>query len=161
MDEIRRLFGKLRGVLRRRGRTRDEADELIQEAFLRLQVYSRGHQVQQAEAFLVRTALNLSVDRHRRAHADRMVANALETLPLADPGPSPDEVCNTQQRLQHLRAGLDSLSPRAREVFLMHRLDGYSHAQIAAQLGITLSMVEKHMARAALFITDWMDGIEE
>jgi outer membrane receptor protein involved in Fe transport len=40
------------------------------------------------------------------------------------------------------------LSPRQREVFLLNRLEGYSFPQIAARLGISLSMVEKHAAKA-------------
>ena len=42
--------------------------------------------------------------------------------------------------------GARRLSPRAREVFLMHRLEGFSHAQIASTLRISVSTVEKHIA---------------
>jgi RNA polymerase sigma-70 factor (ECF subfamily) len=42
-------------------------------------------------------------------------------------------------------------------VFLLNRLEGYSFPQIAERLGISLSMVEKHAARAVLFLTDWME----
>ena len=41
-------------------------------------------------------------------------------------------------------------------MFLLNRLEGYSFPQIAAQLGISLSMVEKHAAKAVLFLADWM-----
>jgi RNA polymerase sigma-70 factor (ECF subfamily) len=57
-------------------------------------------------------------------------------------------------------AGFNALSPRRREVFLLNRVEGYSFPQIAAHLGITLSMVEKHAAKAVLFLTDWMDDEE-
>ncbi len=50
-----------------------------------------------------------------------------------------------------------ALSPRRREVFLLNRLEGYSFPQIAEQLGISLSMVEKHAAQAVpVPLTDWM-----
>ncbi len=161
MEEVRSVLAKLRRMLRHRGRTADETDDLIQEACLRLQMYCREHKIDQTEAFLVRTVLNLIVDVRRKEHAHPVVPGALEKLPLIDARPDPHEVYAARQRLQHLRAGLETLSPRAREVFVMHRLDGLSHVQISRQLGISLSMVEKHAAKAMLFLTNWMQGIEE
>lgn len=66
MDGVRPLIVKLRRLLRSRGQSVDDTDDLIQEAFLRLQVYCRERAVNRPEAFLVRTALNLAVDRFRR-----------------------------------------------------------------------------------------------
>jgi RNA polymerase sigma-70 factor (ECF subfamily) len=149
------LFTKLRKLLRSRGRTVDDAEDLIQEAFLRLQVYCQDKPVDKPEAFLMRTALNLSVDESRRAHNRLMQADGLEML--IDTRPAPDEVLATQQRLQRVKQALHALSPRARCVFLLHRADGYTYAQIATQLGISVGTVEKHMAKAALFIDTWLD----
>ena len=157
MDEVKLLRIKLRRLLRSRGRSVDDTDDLIQEAFLRLQLYCREHAVQKPEAFLVRTALNLSADQGRRERRARIQPGALETLELIDPSPAPDAVYEGQKRLQHWMAGINALSPRQREVFLLNRTEGYSFIQIAERLGITLSMVEKHAAKAVLFLTDWMD----
>ena len=49
---------------------------------------------------------------------------------------------------------LDELAPRTREIFLMHRVEGYSCAHIAQHFGISLSAVEKHIARAVLSLMD-------
>lgn len=157
MEEIRSLFYKLRRLLRSRGRSAEDADDLIQEAFLRLQVYCREHRVEKPEAFLVRTALNLSADLARRDRRQPVEHGALDHLTLLDPSPSPDAVYAAQKRLQHWKRGLAALSPRRREVFLLNRLEGYSFPQIAERLGISLSMVEKHAARAVLFLTEWME----
>jgi len=62
VTELKLILLKLRRLLRSRGRSLDDTDDLIQEAFLRLQLYCRDHQVEQPEAFLVRTVLNLSTD---------------------------------------------------------------------------------------------------
>jgi RNA polymerase sigma-70 factor (ECF subfamily) len=48
----------------------DEADDLVQEAFLRLERYEREHEVQSREAFVMRAATNLGVDRARRVAAN-------------------------------------------------------------------------------------------
>ena len=156
MDEFGTLLFKLRRLLRSRGRTVDDTDDLIQEAFLRLQLYCRDHEVEKKEAFLVRTALNLSTDQARRDHRVTL-EHGLEEIVLVDPYPTPDEVYASQKRLLLWKQGVAALSPRRREVFLLNRVEGYSFPQIAQRLGITLSMVEKHAAKAVLFLTDWMD----
>ena len=157
MDEIHSLMSKVRRVLRRRGRSRDEADDLIQEAFLRLQVYCRDHEVRNTGGFLLRTALNLALDRIRHARVASVVAQSLEELPLVDPSPPLDEVYAAHERLLRMKAGLEAMSPRRREVFILNRIEGYSFPQIAERLGVTVSAVEKHAAKAILFLTDWMD----
>jgi RNA polymerase sigma factor (sigma-70 family) len=160
MDEIHLLVLKLRRLLRSRGRSIDDTDDLIQEAFLRLQMYCRGKSVLQSEAFLVRTALNLSADQRRHERVAAVIPGALNSMQFIDPSPSPDAVLAAQERLLHLKAGLAALSPRRREVFLLNRVEGYSLVQIAERMNVSLSMVEKHMAKAVLFLTDWMDDEE-
>jgi DNA-binding NarL/FixJ family response regulator len=49
-------------------------------------------------------------------------------------------------------------SPRTREVFLMHRIEGLRCREIASRLGISQRSVEKHIARAALFLAEWTGG---
>lgn len=160
-DDIQSLVAKVRRALRRRGRSHDETDDLIQEAFLRLHVYCRDHAIRNTGGFLYRTALNIAFDRRRRDRVTAVVSGALDELPLVDPYPLPDEVCAGQERLQRMKAGLEAMSPRRREVFILNRIEGYSFSQIAERLGITLSMVEKHAAKAILFLTDWMDEATE
>src|SRR5262245_16610772 len=85
MDEVLPLLAKLRRLLRSRGRSVDDTDDLIQEAFLRLQLYCRDHTIERKEAFLVRTALNLSAYQTRREHRESLEHGVLEKLPLIDP----------------------------------------------------------------------------
>lgn len=140
---------RLKTVLRHRGASPEHAEDLVQEAVLRLHVYTRNTgPVVDREAFLMRTVLNLAVDAHRRGHLDRYEEESVETLRLADLGPSPDEVLAAEQRLLHYGAALERVSWRTREVFFMHRLQGFTHAEIAKQLGISVSAVEKHVASA-------------
>lgn len=157
MDPIAQLLTTLRKVLRPTGRTVDETDDLIQEAFLRLQTYRRSRHVAVPEAFLVRTVKNLYVDMMRqRSNRGQHTTVDNEVLHLIDPTPPPDEVLVHQQSLQKLKAGVRALTPRTREVLLLYRIDGLSQAQIAARLSISVSAVEKHIAKAALHLSEWM-----
>jgi RNA polymerase sigma factor (sigma-70 family) len=160
MTSVAVLIVKLRKLLRHKGRSPEDTDDLIQDAFLRLEVYRRERVVQEPEAFLVRTVQNLSIDLLRKSAHRLHVGVETQEARLIDPRPPPDEVLTGQQRLQQLRRGLESLAPRTREAVLLHRIEGYSHAQIAAHLGISISAVEKHIAKAALFLSDFLAGEE-
>jgi RNA polymerase sigma-70 factor (ECF subfamily) len=149
MDWLMVHFPRLKKLLQRRGNTREEAEDLIQQAFLRVKVYcDEGGEVKEPEAFLVRTVLNLSRDVRAREHRDLYLAERVETLAIADPSPTPDEVLEFEDRLKELENVLTTISPRTREVFYMHRLNGLSYAQIAEHFDVSVSSIEKHIARA-------------
>jgi RNA polymerase sigma-70 factor (ECF subfamily) len=149
MDWLMAHFPRLEKLLRRRGRTREEAEDLIQEAFLRVKLYcDEGGQLKTPEAFLVRTVLNLASDARAREHRELYSEKRIETLLLLDDGPTPEELLAAEDCLRDLERTLDAINPRTREVFFMHRLDGLSYAQIAAHFDVSVSSVEKHIAKA-------------
>lgn len=150
------LLSKLRRLLASRGQHSDAIDDLMQEAFLRLQVYCRDRPVHNTEAFMVRTVLNLAAEQGRRSGSSPVTLNDAAVEMVIDPSPPPDEMYVRQKKMQCMKAGLQRLNARPREVLLMHRIDGLSHVQIAERLGISVSMVEKHVARASFFLRDWM-----
>lgn len=140
---------KMRGVLSRHGREREEIEDLMQDALVRLLEYCEHDvEVREPEAVLVRTVQRLAMNRDRDAHAELYADQPIEKLDLIDPSPTPEEVLSAEQCLDRLRKTLDALSRRTREVFFMHRLHGFSYAQIARQLDMPVSTVEKHIARA-------------
>jgi len=149
-------FRRLRMLLLRRGRTREEAEDLIQDAFLKMQEYcERGGQVRQPEGFLVRTVLRLAANARRDAHRNLYCEEPVENLTLiVDTTPTPDEVLAGDQCLERMRDALDAVSRRTRDVFFMQRLDGLSYAQIAQRLGVSISAVEKHIASALAILAD-------
>jgi len=156
MDRLPRYFRRLQKLLLRRGRSREEAEDLIQEAFLKMQEYcERGGQVRQPEGFLVRTVLRLAANARRDAHRDLYCEDQVENLTLiVDATPTPDEVLAGDQCLERMRNALDAVSRRTRDVFFMHRLDGLSYAEIAKRVGVSISAVEKHIASALATLAD-------
>jgi RNA polymerase sigma factor (sigma-70 family) len=137
---------------------RDDAEDLLHDAWVRMT--ERAAAVDNAEAFLVRSASNGGRDAYRRERLQppSSQVSELQIAGVRDDLPLQDEALIARHRLERLLAGIDQLSPRTREVFLMHRLDGRKHREIAAQLGITQSAVEKHVAKAVEVLTDWMEN---
>jgi RNA polymerase sigma factor (sigma-70 family) len=156
-----RLFWQqlLRRVTRRVGR--ENAEDVLHSAYVRLRAYREQHAVADLAAFLLRTAVNIAIDNRR--HDSFVIDQPVDTAcaDWADPTPLQDEVIEARIRLQKVWAGLDQLAPRTRDVFLMHRLEGLRHREIAVRVGISQSAVEKHIARAALFLTEFSRRDEE
>lgn len=108
-------------------------------------------------AFLMRTALNLSIDAHRaqRAHGEEV---AIDDVVLADLAPGVEDVLLGRERLARMSVCLGRLPERTRGIFLAHRLDGRSYTDIARELGISVNAVEKHVTKATLLLTCCMEG---
>ena len=144
--EVPRLLTRLRTLLTRRGRSREDAEDLIQEAFLKLEQYCQhGKEVACVEAFLKQTVENLSASQFRTEHPYIKGRIELDGELLRDPAPTPDEVFAAQQRLEQLQK---LLPPRTREVYFMHKFGGCGYAEIADRLGCSISLVEKILASA-------------
>jgi len=145
------------GLLKRVARhTRHSADaeDLLHSAYLRLEQYRVEHVVENPTAFLVRTAANLAIDHHRHEKFWEP-GDAKRDGQRPDEAPLQDEVIAARTRLERVKEGLAQLSPRTREIFLMHRLRGLKYREIAVHFGISQSAVEKHIAKATLFLTEW------
>lgn len=142
----------------RRTRSRDEAEDLLHAAFIRLERYRAKHAVANPSAFLVKTAVNIGIDRHRHERFLSDPITETDMFEVPDDSPTQDEVIDGRARLERVKAGLARLSPRTRDIFLMHRLDGVKYREIALRLGLSESSVEKHIAKAALFLGEWMEG---
>jgi len=151
------VFSRVRAALMRRGRSVHDADDLVQEAWVRLAGYERGQTVDKPEAFLMRTALNLSIDAHR-TRVSRGDEVLLDEVVLVDLAPGAEAVVLARERLARLSVCLGRLSDKTRDIFLAHRIDGLTYQEIAREHQLSISTVEKHIAKATLQVTSWMEG---
>ena len=151
------VFSRVRSALMRRGRSSHDAEDLVQEAWIRLACYQRDHEVEKPEAFLMRTALNLSIDAHRLriSHGEEVL---VEDVVLVDLAPTAEAVLLAKERMERLSFWLSRLTPKTRDIFLSHRLEGLTYREIAQRHGLSISTVEAHIAKATLRLASWMDG---
>lgn len=154
MTTLAEILRKARRAVVRQGISDQDADELVHEAFLKVERYQLDHIVRSQEALLVRAAVNLSIDRQRRSnHMPLADAAVLHELP--DAAPDPARIVEARARLRQVTAGLDRLPERTRRVLLKRRLENMSYAEIAASEGMTVAAVEKLVARATLQLMNW------
>ena len=150
-----RYYRELLAFLTRMVNDRDRAADLAQESYARILAVERaGETVGEPRAFLYRTARNLVVDQHRRAdvrnqwHADH---DGLGEAGDAVPGPAswqPEVAASSAQGVSALLDTIAALPPRAREALVLHKFDGLSQSEVAQAMGISLTMVERHIKLA-------------
>ena len=117
-----------------------DAEEVAQEAWIRMYGLENPEELDNARAFLFQTASNLSIDRIRRRNLE-----AKHNNPSDETAHSVEEQIASQQVLDLLNVALMELPVKVRQAFVLHRLKGLSYAQIASQLDVSTSMVEKYI----------------
>jgi RNA polymerase sigma-70 factor (ECF subfamily) len=142
--------------LRARCGEQAEAEDVLQELWMKLQGHSSGP-IANPRAYLFQMANHLVLDRvrerRRRALRDREWAETVQIGQAAEgeiaaPGPTPPELLEEQEELRRLAQALAALPEGARRAFCLHKIDGLSHGEVAGLLGISRSGVEKHVAVA-------------
>lgn len=139
----------LKSQLMRGGRSCEDAEDLIQEAYLRVHEYcEHGGEAREPEKVLVRTVMRLAMNQQRDRVRHAYVDCPIEELALVDPAPPAEERLAIQRTLHLIAQAIEALPPRTREAFLLRRMDGLSYADIASKLGVSVSAIEKHVGRA-------------
>jgi len=155
---VERLFRsqapKLLRFLGRRTARPDDAADILQEAFLRLtRLFTFGPVPDRPEAYLQQIVSNLLKDgSRRRASRSDALHGPLDAQPIVDPAPGPTDYVEARQMLRAYEACLLTLRPKTRLIFLLHRRDGLTYAEIAVEAGLSVSGVEKHMMKAIAHI---------
>ncbi len=154
-DLVARHSAALEKYLARKLDNPDDAAEIAQEAFLRLHRLEQPASLDNARAFLYQVATNLALDHLRRRQLHfRFLNQEQSTGGLANPdegrtdGVSPEQIVAARQRLEAIERALDELPFKARQAFLLHRRSGMSYSEIAEQLGVSVSSVEKYILQA-------------
>jgi len=155
---VSQLVTKLRNIVIARGTHRDDADDVVQEAFVRLEAYMQAHEVRSKEAFLVSAAVNIATDEARRRQRSPFAREKFNVDLVTDSMPYPDELLDARERLRRVGEGLERLDPLVKRIVLAHRLDGATFPQIAAKENLSVANVEKKVARAILFLMKWRDS---
>lgn len=136
------------GYLVKLTRSKHDAEDIAQEAFLHLWFARSSGPIHKPKSFLFITASNLVKDRSRLAHTHAMrEAVPVEDVEIADSS-EPSQVLESDQALTQIVRTLEDLRPSTRKAFILDRVELCTHPQIAARMGITVSMVEKHISYA-------------
>lgn len=156
-DDIKTVLSRVRAALRRRGASLHDAEDWTQEAWLRMSRHLDGRAVPNPEGYLIRAAINISIDEYRSksAHGEETV---LDDVVVADAAPSLDAQLLGKERLERMWRCMDRMPLRTREMFLAHRVADRTYADIGREFGVSETVVAKHVAKATALLTGWMEG---
>jgi len=141
-----------------------KADDVLQEIYLKIQRTKLTAPIDNRVAFLFRIANNLALDHRRRIERSlkrdhkwhEESGHFLGSEPVYD-GPDADARIDAKAKISKIIQLVRQLPPQCAKVFVAHKLEGLSHAEVAERLEISRSTVEKHMGKALRYLAKHLD----
>lgn len=154
-ERVTQMFDELREPVYRylvcRGASPAEADDVIQETFLRLyQHLNAGGKEDNLRAWVFRVAHNISVnDVKRYNHLFSVAPPGFAGLEISqvDPTPGPEDLLLRKEEMARVHAAMSSLSEQQKQCLYL-RAEGFRYREIAEVLGVTMSTVAESLRRA-------------
>lgn len=127
-------------------RSEELAEDILQDLFIK--IWEVRHTINPElnfGALLYKIAANLSKNAYRRNLYDQVMRKQINP----DHGHNPiEESLNQSDAKEVLQAALNKLTPRQREVYVMHKIDGLSYQEISSRLNISASAINHHIQEA-------------
>lgn len=150
LDALYRKYSEaLRRFLVRRRVKRDEVADIVQETYCRVLKSRELQTIRHPRAFLFQVASNvvLNAAKHRRTVGEDDAIDD-SSAEIVDEQPSAYRRLKAEQELAIVRAALAELPDTCREVFVLNRFESRSYSEIAQELDLSVSMIEKHVSHA-------------
>jgi RNA polymerase sigma-70 factor (ECF subfamily) len=150
-DSYARLRPQMLAIAYRMLGSFSEAEDVVQDAFIRAQLASETRPIESEEAYLTTITTRLAINRLRSARISRAAypGTWLPEPVLTEPGPEPGESAELADTLSlALLAVLERLTPTERAAFLLHDVFGYEYPEIAGILGKTEANCRQIAVRA-------------
>ena len=128
------------------------AEDLAQEAYLKVAQAMHAGSIEHLRPFLYQTAQHLAFDHLRSQRSKRRYEcppdDSAQIAAVPTPFPGPESHAQGQQQLRRLQQVLQGLPARQQRILILHRLHGLAQGEIAERLGVSLSTVEKDLRQA-------------
>lgn len=143
--------------LARRMNSLEDAEDIAQAAFIRLYTLDDPEKLSNAKAFLFQVAANMSIDQLRRKvlHQNYLEREGAKTpsdgvAPTSTPVEdiSLEREMEARETLKSIYQSLEGLPQNPRQAFILNRAKGLTYGEIAEQMGVSVSSVEKYILEA-------------
>lgn len=136
---------------------KEDVEDVVQETYLRAYVAEQKTQISQHKSFLFRTAKNIALTKLTRK--SKKVTDFLEDYSRRNDwehDPTPDEIVDAQQQLTIYCAAVETLNGKCREAFLLKKVHGMTNKEIAKQMSLSMSSIEKYLHHAMIACDDYI-----
>ncbi|MCK9563376.1 MAG: sigma-70 family RNA polymerase sigma factor [Bacteroidales bacterium] len=146
-------YSELIGVWRSAGHGKEEGEDAMHDTVLGMLKNGVGA-IDDPRAYMARGTSNRLISRYR--HIKALEITPLDELVEAEHPATTgaDASAQFQQLAEALASALEELPPKCRWVYIRHRLEGWTHTEIAREMGLSRSMVEKYMTRALRHVSE-------
>jgi RNA polymerase sigma factor (sigma-70 family) len=149
VGQLFRKYGKqLHTFLNSRLHPQD-VEDVAQKTYLQLLQHPCPADIQNPQAYLFRTASNLAIDSLRRdGTRSRHTEPDTEADEVIGGQPALEVVVDGELRFRRFMEALDELPELCRHAFILHRMEGLGHAEVAERLGISKKTVQRYVLKA-------------
>ncbi|WP_317931197.1 RNA polymerase sigma factor [Halioxenophilus sp. WMMB6] len=132
----------------------EDAEDIAQNAFIRIQRLTQSGELENPKAYLYQTASNLAIDKIRREKLhtayiqSEMIDSSMGIQSNDTDNCCPERQLGARQQLQKVEAALAQLPVKCRQAFMLHRVRNMSYNDIAQEMNVSVSSVEKYILQA-------------
>jgi RNA polymerase sigma factor (sigma-70 family) len=135
-----------------------DVEDVTQKTYLQILQHPCPTEIQSPQAYLFRTASNLAIDSLRRDGTRfRHTEHDIEADEVPGSQPALETIVDDELRFRQFMAALDELPELCRHAFILHRLEGLGHAEVAERLGISKKTVQRYVLKALLHCEQRME----
>ena len=146
-DLVAQMRPALVKYFKRKSGSAVEAEDLAQDVLVRVLTHATWKSPSEAKGYIFRTAVNRWRDRHRRRESHGVVVPINEELEEVGTQSPPECVLMAREELNQIALALEELNVRTRTVLMLIKLEQMKVATVADMLGISISAVNKHLAK--------------
>ncbi len=156
MEDTLRLY-----ILKRLS-VEEEAQDILQELFLRLIGLEEKDPIRNRRSYLFEIAHNLTVDRIRKNNRERVRFDSelMDSLDMASEQQTPEQITHDRQRFSELMAVMNDMPENWRKALIMHRWENRTYSEIGEYLGVTHHAVKKYLSKAIVFCQKRMGQVQ-
>jgi RNA polymerase sigma factor (sigma-70 family) len=140
----------------------ENARDLVHDAYAQVLSQDKWRQIDNPRAYMMRTIYNIGLNGIRRARVVSMqqLADA-DAISQVDIAPDAFDTFSDREELARVLKAVETLPSQCRKVVIMRRIEDLPPAEVARRLGLSLSTVEKHLARGLTLLADRLSAPSE
>lgn len=135
-----------------------DIEDVLQDAYIRAIEAEKLKQIRTPKAFLYKVCKNLAINHHNKA-AQKLTdyIEDFDELNVIDTGVSVEEQIEQENRFAQFCNSVKLLPPQCRRVFVLKKVYGLSNKEIAKQLAISVSTVDKHLGHGLVVCRNYLE----
>ncbi len=132
----------------------EDAEDIAQNAFIRIQRLTQAGELDNPKAYLYQTASNLAIDKIRREKLhtayvqSETIDSSMGIQTVETDAYCPERQLRAREQLSKVEKALTQLPHKCRQAFMLHRVRNLSYNDIAKEMNVSVSSVEKYILQA-------------